>query len=85
MPQGNDVAHNVLGVQAALKAVDLDVMEGIPGLRDKAVLHALAAAGKVDLGGRVGGFQGTSNGQRILTPLFQADRCTPLGACGVAL
>ena len=64
MPQGNDVAHDVLGVQAALKAVDLDVMEGIPGLRDKAVLHALAAAGKVDLGGRVGGFQGTGNGQR---------------------
>ena len=64
MPQGHDVAHNVLGIQAALEAVDLDMVEGVACLGDKAVLHAFTAAGKVDLSGRLGRFQGTGNRQR---------------------
>ena len=41
----------------ALEAVDLNVMEGVACLGDKAVLHPLAAARKVDLRRRVRGLQ----------------------------
>ena len=48
----------------ALEAVDFNVMEGVARLGDKAVLHPLAAARKVDLRRRVRGLQGTGNRQR---------------------
>ena len=64
MPDGYDVAANVFQAQMALEAVDLNVMEGVACLGDKAVLHPLAAARKVDLRRRVRGLQGTGNRQR---------------------
>ena len=64
MPDGYDVAANVFQAQMALEAVDLNVMEGVACLGDKAVLHPLAAARKVDLRRRVRGLQSTGNRQR---------------------
>lgn len=56
MPQRHHIAHDVFGRQAALKAVDLNMVEGIPRLGDKAVLHPLFAAGKVNFRRGVGAF-----------------------------
>ena len=49
--------------ELALKTGDLDMVEGVARLCDQTVLHALLTACKVDLGGRVGLFQSTGNGQ----------------------
>ena len=63
MIEGHHIAANVFGRQLALKAVDLDMVEGVPGLGDKTVLHAFLPAGKVDLGGGVRSAQGARNGK----------------------
>ena len=63
IPQGNDIALDVVQAELALKPGDLDVVEGVARLCDQTVLHALLAAGKVDLGGGVCFFQGTCNGK----------------------
>ena len=58
IPQGDDVALDVVQRQLALKTGDLDVVEGVACLGHQTVLHALLAAGKVDLGGGVCFFSG---------------------------
>ena len=63
IPQGNDIALDVVQAELALKPGDLDVVEGVARLCDQTVLHALLTACKVDLGGRVSLFQSTGNGQ----------------------
>ena len=63
IPQGNDVALDVVQAELALETSDLDMVEGVARLCDQTVLHALLAACKMDLGGGVGLFQRTGNGQ----------------------
>ena len=63
VPYRYHVAHNVLGIQAALKAVDLDMVEGIARPCDETVFHPLPAACKVDLCFRGRLLQGAGNGQ----------------------
>ena len=63
IPQGDDVALDIVQAELTLEAGDLDVVEGVARLCDQTVLHALLTACKVDLGGRVGLFQSTGNGQ----------------------
>ena len=63
VPQGDDVSFDVVQRQLALKAGDLDVVEGVACLGHQTVLHALLAAGKVDLGRRVCLFDSTCNGK----------------------
>ena len=53
IPQGDDVAPDVVQRQSALETGDLDVVERIARLTHQTVLHALPAAGKVDLGRRI--------------------------------
>ena len=56
-------ALDVVQAELALKTGDLDMVEGVARLCYQTVLHALLTACKVDLGGRVGLFQSTGNGQ----------------------
>ena len=63
IPQRNDVALDVVQRQPALETGDLDMVEGIARLSYQTVLHALLAAGKVDLGRRVCLFDSTCNGK----------------------
>ena len=63
IPQGNDIALDVVQAELALEAGDFDMVEGVTRLCDQTVLHALLTACKVDLGGRVSLFQSTGNGQ----------------------
>ena len=63
IPQGDDVALDIVQAELTLEAGDLDVVEGVARLCYQTVLHALLTACKVDLGGRVGLFQSTGNGQ----------------------
>ena len=58
MPQRDQVAPDIVERQLALKAVDLDVMEGIARLGDQAVLHPLTPAGEMNLRGGIGCLQG---------------------------
>ena len=58
------VAGDVLGGELSLDAVDLDMVEGIARLGDQAVFHAFPAAGKVDLGVRPVGLDGSRDGKR---------------------
>ena len=63
IPQGDDVAPDVVQRQSALETGDLDVVERIARLTHQTVLHALPAASKVDLGRRICLFDGTCNGK----------------------
>ena len=62
-PDAEKCADPAKARASALEAGDLDVVEGVARLCDQTVLHALLTACKVDLGGRVGLFQSTGNGQ----------------------
>ena len=63
VPKGDDVPLDVVQGEPALETGDLDVVEGVARLGHKAVFHALLPACKVYLGGRVGLFDGSRDGQ----------------------
>ena len=75
IPQGNDIPLDIVQAQLPLKTGDLDVMEGIARLCDQTVLHALLPARKMDLGGGVGFFDGSRNGQSRVDMAGSAAGC----------
>ena len=63
VPEGDDVPLDVVQGELTLETGDLDVVEGVARLGHEAVFHPLLPACKVYLGGRVGLFDGSRDGQ----------------------